>query len=85
MSRDGSRHAGGQREAQLMSPDEVIVYEAIATVRRPMSAGDLVATTGLEEATVRSALKHLAELGMTVEGRDGTGLGPNDWDVRGTR
>ncbi len=85
MSRNGPLHAGAQREAQLMSRTEVIVYEAIATVRRPMSVSDLAATTGLEEATVRTALKHLAELGMTVEGRDGVGLGPNDWDVRGVR
>lgn len=74
-----------KREPQVLGAEELIVYEAIATLRRPLETGDLAAATGLEEGTVRSALDRLTELEMVVTGKDGTSLGPNDWDVRGTQ
>jgi hypothetical protein len=74
-----------KREPQVLGGDELIVYEAVATVRGPVGTGDLVATTGLDEGTVRAALDRLAELEMVLQGEDGTRIGPNDWDVRGAR
>jgi Fic family protein len=74
-----------KREAQVLSGDELIVYEAVATLRGPMEAAELVATTGLGEDTVRSALDRLTALEMVVQDEGGTRIGPNDWDVRGAR
>lgn len=74
-----------KREPQVLGADELIVYEAIATLGRPVETGDLMATTGLEEETVRSAVDRLTELEMVVAGKNGTSIGPNDWDVRGAR
>jgi DNA-binding IclR family transcriptional regulator len=68
-----------------MGSEELIVYEAIATRRRPMESGDLAATTGLDEETVRAALHRLTELEMIVSGEGGATIGPNDWDVRGAQ
>ena len=73
------------REPQVLGGEELIVYEAIATTRRPMETEDLIATTGLEEQTVRAAIDHLAELGMIVSGEGGATVGPHDWDVRGAQ
>jgi hypothetical protein len=82
---DGSPHdpAGMKREPQILGSDELIVYEAIATLRGPAETGDVIATTGLEEDTVRAALEHLTELELVVQSKSGTSIGPNDWDVRG--
>jgi hypothetical protein len=74
-----------RREPQVLGSEELIVYEAIATMRRPMETDDLIATTGLEEQIVRSAVDRLAELEMIVNGEGGATVGPNDWDVRGAR
>jgi hypothetical protein len=74
-----------RREAQVLGSEELIVYEAIATMRRPMKTEDLIATTGLEEKTVRAAIDRLAELEMIVNGEGGATVGPNDWDVRGAQ
>jgi predicted transcriptional regulator len=63
-----------KREPQVLGTEELIVYEAIATVRRPLETGDLAATTGLEEGTVRSAVDRLTEVEMVVTGKDGTSL-----------
>jgi DNA-binding transcriptional ArsR family regulator len=81
----GTDPAGMKREPQVLGSDELIVYEAVATVRGPVETGDLVTATGLEEGTVRSALDRLAELEMVTRGEDGTSIGPNDWDVRGAQ
>jgi hypothetical protein len=72
-----------KREPQLLHDDELIVYEAIATLRRSAETTALTASTGLPEETVRAAIDRLTELEMVVRGEDGTSLGPNDWDVRG--
>jgi hypothetical protein len=74
--------AAVKREPQVLGADELIVYEAIATLRRPLVTGDLIATTGLKEDTVRAALARLSELGMIENGKDGASIGPNDWDVK---
>jgi hypothetical protein len=71
-----------KREPQVLGADELIVYEAIATLRRPLETGDLIATTGLEEGTVRAAVDRLTELEMIENGKDGASIGPNDWDVK---
>lgn len=86
MPRDaGTTPTGASREAQYLGRTELIVYEAIATVRRPMGVGDLVATTGLDEKAVRTALDRLAEFEMIAGEDGGVVIGPNDWDVRGAR
>lgn len=90
MSDRTSNHAAAdpsamKREPQVLGADELIVYEAIATVRGPAAAGDLIAATGLEETTVRAALHRLTELEMIVSDEKGVGIGPNDWDVRGAQ
>jgi hypothetical protein len=74
-----------RREPQVLGSEELIVYEAIATTRRPMETEDLIATTGLDEQVVRAAIDRLAELGTIVNGEGGATVGPNDWDVRGAR
>lgn len=82
---DGPDPALAGRDTQALTQDEMIVYEAIATVRRPMSLGHIAATTGMDEETVRACLGTLAEREMVVDGRDGIVVGKNDWDVRGAR
>lgn len=77
--------SAGKREPQVLDADELIVYEAVATVRGPVAAGDLIGVTGLEEATVRAAVDRLTERGLVVSGDKGVSIGPNDWDVRGAR
>jgi hypothetical protein len=77
--------ASVRREPQVLGSEELIVYEAIATMRRPMETEDLIATTGLEEQIVRAAVDRLAELEMIVNGEGGATVGPNDWDVRGAK
>jgi hypothetical protein len=74
-----------RREPQVLGADELIVYEAIATLRRPLDSEELAAKTGLEEGTVRAALDRLTELEMIEIGEGGASVGPNDWDVRGAR
>jgi hypothetical protein len=74
-----------RREPQVLGSEELIVYEAIATTRRPMETEDLTATTGLEEQIVRAAVDRLAELEMIVNGEGGATVGQNDWDVRGAQ
>jgi hypothetical protein len=69
-------------EPQLLTSDQLIVYEALATLRRPMKPGDVVAATGRDERTVREALGRLSELGLIVDDEDGATVGPNQWDVR---
>ena len=73
------------REPQVLTADEMIVYEGIATLRRPMGTEDLVATTGLAEDTVRAALGRLTDLGMIDHDSGRAVIGPNDWDVRGAQ
>jgi hypothetical protein len=71
-------------ETQTLTPEELIVYEAVATLRHT-SADALVAGTELPEQTVAAALRELGDHGM-VELRDGgVHLGPNDWDVPNAR
>ncbi|MFB9837172.1 hypothetical protein [Actinoallomurus acaciae] len=77
--------AAPKREPQVLSSDELIVYEAIATLRGPIGVDGLAATTGLEEGTVRAAVDRLTALEMVETGDQGTRIGPNDWDVRGAR
>jgi hypothetical protein len=77
--------AAVRREPQVLGSEELIVYEAIATTRRPMETEDLIATTGLDEQIVRAAIDRLAELEMIVNGEGGATVGPNDWDVRGAQ
>jgi predicted transcriptional regulator len=72
-------------DPQVLGSDELIVYEALATLRRPMTAHDVTAGTGLDDATVRAALDRLTELGLIIDGKDGFTVGPNTWDVRGAR
>ncbi|MDN3358816.1 hypothetical protein [Actinomadura sp. DC4] len=74
-----------RREPQVLGADEMIVYEAIATLRRPLGTGDLTATTGLDEDVVQAAVDRLTELEMVENGGDGVRIGQNDWDVRGAR
>lgn len=76
-------HAAVTRDPQVLDADELIVYEAVATLRRPLGTDELTATTGLDERTVRSAVEHLTDLDMVIAGEHGTSIGPNDWDVRG--
>ena len=73
------------REPQVLNADEMIVYEGIATLRRPMGTEDLMTTTGLDEETVRSAVGRLADLGMIADDSGRAVIGANDWDVRGAR
>ncbi len=73
------------REPQVLTTDEMIVYEGIATLRRPMGTEDLMATTGLGEDTVRAALGRLTDLGMIDDDSGRAVIGPNDWDVRGAQ
>jgi hypothetical protein len=74
-----------KREPQVLGTEELIVYEAVATLRGPTEARELTATTGLDEDTVRAALDRLTELEMVVQGEGGTRIGPNDWEVRGAK
>jgi DNA-binding IclR family transcriptional regulator len=74
---------GMKGEPQVLDADELAVYEAIATPRRPMDTDELVRTTGLPEATVHTALDRLAELDMIDTSDKGATLGRNSWDVRG--
>jgi DNA-binding IclR family transcriptional regulator len=49
---------------------EADVYEAIATLEylgRPVKTSDIVSATGLDEATVRQALRSLTQRGVLVE------------------
>lgn len=73
------------RDIHAMNDDDMVVYEAVATIRRPMSAGDIAVQTGLDEDSVRASLDRLIERDMIVKGDEGVGIGPNDWDVRGAR
>ncbi|HEY0537702.1 MAG TPA: hypothetical protein VGD53_05010 [Actinoallomurus sp.] len=73
-----------RREPQVLEADELTVYEAIATLRRPMGSAELATTTGLPEETVRAAVDRLTDLEMLVTGKDGTTIGANTWDVGGT-
>jgi predicted transcriptional regulator len=73
------------REPQVLNADEMIVYEGIATLRRPMGTEDLMSTTGLDEETVRSAIHRLSDLGMIADDSGRAVIGPNDWDVRGAQ
>lgn len=84
---DRSTHSPAEpkREPQVLDSEELIVYEAVATLRGPAETDDLIAITGLDESTVRAALDRLMELEMIVRDDRGTSLGPNDWDVRGAR
>ena len=77
--------AAVRREPQVLGSEELIVYEAIATMRHPMRTEDLIAATGLDEQIVRAAIDRLAELEMIVNGEGGATVGPNDWDVRGAQ
>ncbi|GAA4488266.1 hypothetical protein GCM10023191_017380 [Actinoallomurus oryzae] len=77
--------AAPKHETQVLTSDELIVYEAIATLRGPIDIGGLTGTTGLEEDTVRAAIDRLTALEMVETGERGTRIGPNDWDVRGAR
>jgi hypothetical protein len=78
------RHPGDpRREPQILTEDELIVYEAIAILRGPVDTGELTAKTGLKDDTVRAALDRLAGLEMVEIGDRGVRIGPNDWDVRG--
>jgi hypothetical protein len=72
-----------RREPQILEADELTVYEAIATLRRPMDTAELVTTTGLAEETVRAALDRLTDLEMIETGENGAIVGANTWDVRG--
>lgn len=72
------------RDIHAMNNADMAVYEAIATIRRPMSAGDVAAQTGLDQDDVRASLDRLVERGIVVEGDDGVRVGPNDWDVWGS-
>jgi Fic family protein len=74
-----------KHEPQILTSDELIVYEAVATFRGPMEVGEVVGKTGLDEDTVRAALDHLTALDMVETDERGTRIGPNDWDVRGVR
>lgn len=91
LNQEGAPRASGpdpalaRRDTQALTEDQLIVYEALATVRRPMSAGDVAATTGMDEEAVRACLRTLAEREMIVDGADGIVIGDNDWDVRGAR
>jgi predicted transcriptional regulator len=69
-------------EPQLLTADQLIVYEALATLRRPMKTGEVAAATGRDERTVRAALGRLERLGLIVDEEDGATVGPNQWDVR---
>jgi hypothetical protein len=82
---DGPDPALAGRDTQALTQDDMIMYEAIATVRRPMSVGDIAATAGTDEETVRACLATLVERDMVVDGRDGIVVGQNDWDVSGAR
>lgn len=73
------------RDIHAMNNDDMAVYEAIATLRRPMSVGDVAVQTGLDRDSVRASLDRLTERNLIVEGDDGVRVGPNDWDVRGAR
>jgi predicted transcriptional regulator len=73
-----------RREPQVLEADELTVYEAIATLRRPLDTAELVTTTGLTEQTVRAAVDRLTDLEMIETGKDGAAVGPNNWDVRGS-
>ncbi|WP_329253823.1 hypothetical protein OG417_11385 [Actinoallomurus sp. NBC_01490] len=77
--------AAPKHETQVLTSDELIVYEAVATLRGPMEVGVVVGKTGLDEDTVRAALDRLTALEMVETGERGTRIGPNDWDVRGAR
>ncbi|MCO5993691.1 helix-turn-helix domain-containing protein [Actinoallomurus rhizosphaericola] len=91
LNQEGAPRASGPdpalagRDVQALTEDQMIVYEALATVRRPMSVGDVAATTGMDEDTVRNCLRTLADREMIVDGKDGIVIGENDWDVRGAR
>jgi hypothetical protein len=82
---DGPDPALAERDTQALTQDEMVVYEAIATVRRPMSVEDVAATTGLPQETVRGCLDTLVKREMTVNGREGIEVGKNDWDVWGAQ
>jgi hypothetical protein len=77
--------AAPKREPQILNSDELIVYEAVATLRGPIDVDGLAGTTGLEEDTVRAAIDRLTALEMVETGERGTRIGPNDWDVRGAQ
>lgn len=77
--------AAPKREPQVLSSDELIVYEAVATLRGPVEVGVVVGKTGLDEDTVRAALDRLTTLRMIEAGEKGVSIGPNDWDVRGAQ
>ncbi|GLY77594.1 hypothetical protein [Actinoallomurus iriomotensis] len=77
--------AAPKREPQVLSGDELIVYEAIATLRGPVDVDGLAGKTGLAEDTVRAAVDRLTALEMVETGEHGARIGPNDWDVRGAR
>ncbi|GAB3966561.1 hypothetical protein GCM10029978_032010 [Actinoallomurus acanthiterrae] len=78
---EGPDPALAGRDTQALTQDEMVVYEAIATVRRPMSVEDVAATAGLDQETVRACLETLAKREMIVNGREGLEIGKNDWDV----
>lgn len=73
------------RDIHAMNNDDMAVYEAIATIRRPMSVGDVAVQTGLDQDSVRASFDRLVERGIVVEGDAGVEVGPNDWDVWGAR
>ncbi|MEV5710852.1 helix-turn-helix domain-containing protein [Actinoallomurus sp. NPDC052274] len=89
LNQEGAPRAAGPdpalaaRDTQALTQEQMVVYEALATVRRPMSVGDVAATTGMDETTVRACLRTLTERKMLVDGDDGIVVGDNDWDVRG--
>jgi predicted transcriptional regulator len=91
LNQEGAPRADGpdpelaRRDTQALTEDEMIVYEAIATVRRPMTVADVAGATGMDDERVRACLRTLTERDMVVDGRDGLVIGDNDWDVRGSQ
>jgi hypothetical protein len=71
------------KDVQVLDQTQLAVYEAVATLRRPAQAPELVTMTGLDEQTVHAAVVRLIELEMIVDEQGLIELGAHDWEVRG--
>jgi hypothetical protein len=68
------------REPQILTAEELAVYEMVAT-DPAVTPDNLTRATGLDRQTVEAAIGRLRDLGVVTGGRSRITVGPNDWDA----
>lgn len=67
-------------ETQLLSQDELAIYEAVTVLRRSSTA-EVAHASGFDGDTTRRGLERLAELRFVTLDGDTVELGLHDWDA----